>query len=210
MRTSSALCDHLPHEIAKKTHHHALMSGHLNPFIYNKCSDSLSVDFKLVSLASPDASWCQKVTLEQGSQFFEVETESIKWCVWLQIVGVWHSPKSSTKLAPYLERLWLHLELQRFDQAMHLGLIHFVWFWKLKRTALATQRSKVNFCRNAFFITCCAFLIWPLQGLLQVMNNRLSKDKTDFTLDILLVSIPGNQCGATSQHLNSISASILI
>ena len=30
------------------------MSGHFNPFIDNKCSDSLSVDFKLVSLASPD------------------------------------------------------------------------------------------------------------------------------------------------------------
>ena len=54
MRTYNALYDHLPHEIVKKTHHHPLMSGHLNPFIYNKCSNSLSVDFKLVSLASPD------------------------------------------------------------------------------------------------------------------------------------------------------------
>ena len=54
MRKNNALYDHLPHEIVKKTHHHPLMSGHLNPFIYNKCSNSLSVDFKLVSLASPD------------------------------------------------------------------------------------------------------------------------------------------------------------
>ena len=37
-------------------------------------------------------------------------------------------PICSTKFATYLERLWLHLELECFDQAMHLSLIHFGWF----------------------------------------------------------------------------------